>query len=71
MFYSEFADNLPCPYCGKNCSAAAQWPKRGDLVPFFDQTAEDTKEQPGAFNIKVYCPHCSKDWFVVWDEDPR
>jgi len=65
MIYSEFADKLHCVHCSKNCSAASQWPSGGDLVPFYNQTAEDTKEKPGAFNVKVQCPHCGKSWFVV------
>jgi len=36
----------------------------GDATPFYFQ------DEPGRYTLKVSCPHCGKDWYVVWDDDP-
>ena len=70
MVFSQFADRVRCAYCNKT-DTATSWPRNGDAVPFYYQTKERTDEKPGAYRVRMHCPHCGKDWFVVWDEDPR
>jgi ribosomal protein S27E len=67
--FSRFANELHCASCGK-LNVAPKWPARGDAVPFYFQTAERTREEAGAYRLKVHCPHCKQDWFVVWDDTP-
>ena len=70
MIFSQFANELRCAYCSKT-NTAPTWPTNGDMVSFYCQTKERTDEAPGAYRVLVHCPHCAKDWFVVWDDDPR
>lgn len=63
MIISSCADKLRCPHC-QGMHGSTQWPKSGDLVPFYIQ------KEAGNFNLKVTCPHCGKAWYVVWDDDP-
>ena len=67
--FSRFANDLQCKYCGK-VNVAPEWPPRGDYVPFYYQTPEETEEQRGAYTVEVHCPHCDRDWYVVWDSPP-
>lgn len=67
--FSRFANNLKCAYCGK-LNVAPIWPRNGDNVALYYQTQERTEEKPGVYKVKVRCPSCLKDWFVVWDQDP-
>lgn len=67
---SQFANSHTCPYCGKPNSISF-WPRNGDYAAFYRQTKENTDSSPGVYRVPVNCPHCNKDWFVVWDEDPR
>jgi len=60
---SEFADKLWCPHCGKP-NKTEEWPINGDRVPFYFQ------KEPGNHNVKVQCPHCNKEWYIVWDDYP-
>ena len=60
---SAFADQLICKYCGVE-NHTTQWPTDGDSVAFAYEA------EPGNFNLKVHCPNCEKDWYVVWDENP-
>jgi len=60
---SWFAGNLMCRHCGE-VNQTKEWPLNGDKVPFYYQ------KEPGNYNVKVHCPHCNKDWYVVWDDDP-
>jgi hypothetical protein len=63
-------DGLRCPHCqGRN--RAPNWPRQGDYLPFYVQTAERTADAPGAYRLEVPCVQCSEHWFVVWDQDPR
>lgn len=34
------------------------------MVAFYCQ------KEPGQYQVTVHCPHCSKDWYVVWDDNP-
>ncbi len=68
--FSQYANDLLCPYCDK-LNVASEWPRHGDYVAFFGQTKERTEERPGAYRVKIHCVFCSRDWFVVWDQDPR
>ena len=63
MHFSEFAGKLSCKHCGK-AHGTNQWPVNGDMVPFYYQA------EPGRYSLKVACPHCKKDWYVVWDANP-
>lgn len=60
---SEFADKLPCAHCGK-INRVKEWPVDGDYVPFYCQ------KESGNHTVKTTCPHCGKDWYVVWDDNP-
>jgi hypothetical protein len=60
---SVYAGRLQCQRCGKTYQAE-EWPLNGDRVPFYFQT------EPGNFQVLARCPHCNKDWYVVWDDDP-
>lgn len=70
MVVSQFANKVRCAYCSQT-NAATTWPRLGDAIPFYYQTKEETDDKPGAYHVPVHCPNCGKDWFVVWDEDPR
>jgi len=63
MNISQFAGNLPCQYCSKP-QRAKEWPIKGDYVAFYYQ------KEPGNYSLKLTCPHCGKDWYVVWDDNP-
>jgi hypothetical protein len=67
--FSRFANDLKCAYCGKQ-NVAPSWPRNGDNVAFYYQTEERTKEKSGIHRVKVHCQFCTKDWYVVWDQDP-
>lgn len=60
---SVFADQLLCKYC-ESKNRTTQWPADGDSVAFAYEA------EPGNFNLKVHCPDCENDWYVVWDENP-
>jgi len=60
---SQYANELSCQYCGKT-HGASQWPTNGDLVPFYYQL------EKGRYTLAVTCPHCGKEWYVVWDDNP-
>lgn len=60
---SAFAGNLQCQYCASR-HGTNFWPEHGDMVPFYFQ------KDPGKFSLKVSCPHCGRDWYVVWDQSP-
>ena len=67
MMYGISASFIPCPcvHCGhRNKGIAA--PPRAPWVPYFHQT-----DDKGAYAIPVLCDQCGKDYFVVWDTDPR
>ncbi|MDD5542337.1 MAG: hypothetical protein PHX83_04115 [Acidobacteriia bacterium] len=63
MHYSQFADQLRCQHCYKT-HATRRWPVNGDQVPFYFQ------KETGRFPLTVQCPHCGKEWYVVWDQNP-
>lgn len=63
MHISVFANELRCQHCGKTHGTKV-WPVNGDHVAFFFQ------EEPGNYTLKVTCPHCGKDWYIVWDDNP-
>lgn len=67
---SQFAHQVRCAYCFQTNNVPT-WPPKGDYVPFYCQTKERTEEAPGGYRVGVHCSHCGKDWFVVWDNDPR
>jgi hypothetical protein len=60
---SQFAAHLHCQHCYQPM-AAREWPVNGDLVAIYHQ------KEPGRYSLKLTCPHCGKDWYVVWDQDP-
>ena len=63
MHISQFAGDLRCQHCGKS-QKADRWPLHGDHVPFYYQ------DEPGNHTLELTCPHCNKEWYVVWDDDP-
>lgn len=63
MHISEFANQLWCPHCGKT-HGTKEWPVGGDIVPFCFE------KEPGNYSLRLTCPYCGRDWYVVWDEDP-
>jgi len=63
MHFSQFANNLLCQYCNKT-HGTKNWPVSGDIFPFYFQ------KEPGNYNLKVSCPYCGKEWYVVWDDNP-
>ena len=67
---SHFADQLLCAYCDKP-NQATSWPRNGDMVPFYFRTKENFNKDPGFYRIPMHCPHCGKDWYIVWEEDPH
>ena len=63
MHISQFASNFRCKHCGK-IQGTREWPASVDRVPFYSQ------DEPGNYMLKMNCPHCGKDWYVVWDDNP-
>ncbi len=63
MHISQFAGHLFCQHCSR-VNAAKEWPISGDYAPFYFQ------KTPGRFSVPVRCPHCGKEWYVVWDSNP-
>jgi hypothetical protein len=63
MHISQFANGLRCQHCGK-AHATKQWPVNGDMTPFYYQ------KEKGRYTLTVNCPHCGKEWYVVWDDNP-
>jgi tetratricopeptide (TPR) repeat protein len=54
-----------CAHCGHpNRGIAA--PPGGPMVPYYSRS-DDT----GAYAVPVLCDECAKEFFVVWDTDPR
>lgn len=67
IMYGISASFIPCScvHCGQlNRGIAA--PPRAPGVPYYHQT-----DDKGAYAIPVLCDHCGRDFFVVWDMDPR
>ncbi len=60
---SIFSSSLKCPYCSQ-LNRSNQWPLHGDRTSFYIQ------KEAGHYNLPLKCPHCNKEWFVVWDEEP-
>lgn len=63
MHISMFANELVCQH-GHKIHGTEGWPTNGDMTPFFFQ------KQPSNHSLQTKCPHCKKDWYVVWDNDP-
>ena len=63
MHISRFAHQLKCTHC-EEFHGTDKWPVDGDMVPFYHQN------KSGNFSLKVTCPHCGSDWYVVWDNNP-
>ena len=63
MNISHFANKLRCQNCGQTHSTT-QWPINGDNIPFYLQT------EKGKYTLSVNCPHCRKEWYIVWDNNP-
>jgi ribosomal protein S27E len=63
IHYSQFASELRCVHCG-GVHRTSEWPVAGDRVAFYYQA------EPGNYTLAVDCPHCGKQWFIVWDDDP-
>lgn len=63
MHVSSFAHKLKCPHCGE-FHGTGKWPVNGDRIGFYNQI------DPGNFSLKIDCPNCKRDWYVVWDINP-
>lgn len=63
MHISLLADDLRCYHCHEP-NSVDRWPLHGDHVPLYFQ------KEPGRFSLDICCPHCKKNWYVVWDQDP-
>jgi len=67
MKYGLSASFIPCScvHCGHlNKGIAA--PPNGPMVPYYHQS-----DDKGAYAVPVLCDKCGKEFFVVWDMDPR
>lgn len=67
MMYGLSASFIPCScvHCGHlNKGIAA--PPNGSMVPYYHQS-----DDKGAYAVPVLCDKCGKEFFVVWDMDPR
>lgn len=67
MLYGIVVSFIPstCVYCGcLNRGIAA--PPRSPWVPYYHQ-----ENDKGAYAVPVLCDKCGKEFFVVWDMDPR
>ncbi len=63
MHQSIYAHRLKCKHCGE-FHGTNKWPLNGDTVAFYNQ------KDIANYSLKVTCPHCNNDWYVVWDRDP-
>jgi len=63
MHISQFASDLTCQHCYKH-HGTKEWPVNGDMTAFYYQT------EPGNYTLTLTCPHCGKEWYVVWDDNP-
>lgn len=67
MLYGLDLSFLPCPcvHCGKpNLGIPA--PPKAPWVAYYHQDNDR-----GAYAVPVLCDGCGKEFFVVWDQDPR
>jgi tetratricopeptide (TPR) repeat protein len=67
VMYGISASFIPCScvHCGHlNRGIAA--PPSGPMVPYYHQS-----DDKGAYAVPVLCDKCGKEFFVVWDTDPR
>ena len=67
VMYGINVSFIPCPcvYCG-NFNRGIPAPPSGPMVPYYTQ-----KDDKGAYAVPVLCDGCGKEFFVVWDTDPR
>ncbi len=67
MMYGLSASFIPCScvHCGHPNKGIAA-PPRGPMVPYYQQG-----DDKGAYAVPVLCDKCGKEFFVVWDMDPR
>ena len=54
-----------CVYCG-HLNRGIPAPPNGPMVPYYHQ-----RDDKGAYAVPVLCDQCGKEFFVVWDIDPR
>jgi len=67
MLYGLDLSFLPCPcvHCGR-INRGIPAPPRAPWVPYYHQDNDR-----GAYAVPVLCDSCGKDFYVVWDQDPR
>lgn len=67
IYYGINVSFIPCScvYCGHTNKGIAA-PANGPRVPYYHQ-----ENDKGAYAVPVLCDKCGKDFFIVWDEDPR
>jgi len=54
-----------CAHCGHPNKGIAA-PPSGPMIPYYSEST-----QSGTYPIPVLCDKCGKEFFVVWDTDPR
>jgi hypothetical protein len=54
-----------CVHCG-HTNIGIPAPQNGPMVPYYHQ-----QDNRGAYAVPVLCDKCGKEYFVVWDRDPR
>ena len=65
----EFRDDVYCQYCNIRQSAP-YWPINGNMTSYFYKKSEESDDEEWVYKLPIYCPHCNKTWYVVWEEDP-
>jgi hypothetical protein len=69
MFYGLRERGLEhprCPSCRK-INYAVVFPAKGMNLAWY---AVEEPKNPSGFRFKVTCVHCSKDFYIEWDENP-
>lgn len=67
IWYGITVSFIPCTclHCG-HVNRGIPVPPKGPMIPYYHQ-----EHDKGAYAVPVLCDKCGKDFFVVWDIDPR
>lgn len=67
IWYGITVSFIPCTclHCG-HINRGIPAPPKGPMIPYYHQ-----EHDKGAYAVPVLCDKCGKDFFVVWDIDPR
>lgn len=66
---SKYTGKLNCLHCGMP-NVSGKWPRNGDNIPFRSQSPLETIQNPGFYRLSIICPHCRKEWYIIWDDNP-